>query len=107
MYTRATSKDSAHALIDVIEQFHGFKQTGQMDNAMYLRTFQSHIKAINHLDGGFGVHAPYIQTRIRSAGRDPDDVTIWSQTQDKVKEEFIVKIFPAQTLCSFDCLDSE
>jgi hypothetical protein len=52
MYTGATSKDLAHAFIDAVEQFHGFKQTGRMDNATYLCTFQSHIEAIDHLDGG-------------------------------------------------------
>jgi hypothetical protein len=93
MYTGATSKDLAHALIDAIEQFHGFKQTGRMNNATYLTTFQSHIQAIDHLDSGFGIHAPYIQTRIRSAGMDPDDVTIRSRMQDEVKEEFIAKYF--------------
>jgi hypothetical protein len=91
MYTGATSKDTAHALIDAMERFHAFKQSGCMDNATYLWTFQSLIEAIDHLGGGFGIHVPYIQTKIQNACGDPDNVVLWSQTEDEVKEEFIAK----------------
>jgi hypothetical protein len=39
------------------------------------------------------MHVPYIQTRIKNAGGDANDVTIWSRTQDEVKEEFVAKYF--------------
>jgi hypothetical protein len=48
---------------------------------------------ISHLGGGSGIHVLYIQTKIQSSGLDPGDVTIWSQTKDEVKEEFIAKYF--------------
>jgi hypothetical protein len=44
MYTGATSKDTAHVLIDSMERFHAFRQSGCMDNATYMQTFQSHIE---------------------------------------------------------------
>jgi hypothetical protein len=91
MYTGAASKDTAHALIDAMERFHSFKQLGWMDNATYLWTFQSHIEVIDHLSGVFGMHIPYIQTKIQNAGGDPDNVVLWSQTQNEVKEEFVAK----------------
>jgi hypothetical protein len=93
MYTGAMSKDMAHSLIDAMERFHSFKQSSHMDNATYLRTFQSHFEAIDDLDGGFGIHMLYIETRIKNAGGDPDDVTDWTCGKDEVQEEFFAKYF--------------
>jgi hypothetical protein len=93
MYTGATSKDIADSLIDVMEQFHSFNQSGCTANATYLPMFQSHIKAIDNLDGGFGIHMPYIEIRIKNASGDPDDVAVWTQAKDKVCAEFVAKYF--------------
>jgi hypothetical protein len=79
---RGNLQDTAHALIDAMERFHSFKQSGQMDNTTYLHTFQSHIEVIDHLGGGLGIHVPYIQTKIQNAGGDLDDVALWSRTKD-------------------------
>jgi hypothetical protein len=76
-----------------MERFHGFKQSGQMDNATYLHTFQSHIEAVDHLGGGIGMYVPYIQTKIQNTVGDPDDIALWTCTQDELKEEFVTKYF--------------
>jgi hypothetical protein len=60
MYTGATSKDSVHLLINTMEWFHTFKQTSRTDNATYWQTFQSHVDAIDHLNGDLGVHIYFI-----------------------------------------------
>jgi hypothetical protein len=75
MYTGATSKDTAHSLIDGVEHFHLFKQSSCMDNATYLRTFQSHVEALTILTEDL-VSTCHIKARIKNAGKDPDDVTV-------------------------------
>ena len=60
-----------------MDKFHGFKQGSRMENATYLRTFQSHVEAIDHLDGDFGVHNALIITRMVDNGEDPDDQAAW------------------------------
>jgi hypothetical protein len=93
MYTGATSKDKVHSLIDATQKFHAFKQGSRMENATYLRTFQSHVEAINLLDGDFGVHQALIITRMIDDGEDPDDQEEWVTTKNALKEEVMAKYF--------------
>jgi hypothetical protein len=107
MYTGATSKDTAHALINTMEQFHVFKQSGQMDNATYLCMFQSHIEPVDHLGGGIGIYVPYIQTKIQDTRGDPDDVALWTCTQDELKEEFVIKYSCSSRTPNVNCINPE
>jgi hypothetical protein len=93
MYTGATSKDAVHSLIDAMDQFHTFKQTSRMDNAIYLQTFQSHIDAIDHLNGDFGIHVSYIKARIQEAGSDLKDEAACERTKHEICKEFVAKYF--------------
>jgi hypothetical protein len=64
-----------------------------MDNATYLRTFQSHINAIDHLNGDFGIHMLYIQAHIQETRGDINDVATCKRTKIAVCEEFVAKCF--------------
>jgi hypothetical protein len=75
LYTGATSKDPAHALIDAMEWFHSFKQSGRMDNATYLHTFQSHIEAVDHL----GVALAYTYRISRPRFKAPEETQMMSR----------------------------
>jgi hypothetical protein len=44
-----------------------------------MQAFQSHVEAVDHLNGDLGVHMLYIQAQIQDAGSDPDDVAVWEQ----------------------------
>lgn len=93
MYTGATSKDKIHSLIDAMDKFHSFKQTSRMDNATYLRTFQSHIEAIDHLRGDFGVHHTLIIDRMIEDNEDTDDLDVYMEKRDEIREEVVAKYF--------------
>jgi hypothetical protein len=103
MYTNATSKDTIHSLIEAMEHFYIFKQTIRMDNATC--TFQSHIDAINHLNGDFGIHLSYVRARIQEARGDLNDVAACKQTKAEVRKEFVAKYFLLKSLCIIDCYD--
>jgi hypothetical protein len=64
-----------------------------MDNATFLRMFQSHNDAIDHLDGNFGVSHRLIVTRMLNDHEDPDDLQSYRTAKDAVWEEVIAKHF--------------
>jgi hypothetical protein len=64
-----------------------------MDNATYLRVFQNHIEAIDHLDGDFGVDNALIVTRMIDNNEDPDDKSAWITIKEAVTEEVVAKYF--------------
>jgi hypothetical protein len=76
-----------------MECFYTFKETSQMDNVTNLQTFQSHVEAINHLNGNLGFHMYYIKAQIQEAGSDLNDVAACERTKDEIHEEFVVKFF--------------
>jgi hypothetical protein len=91
MYTGATSKDKIHLLLEAMDRFHAFKQGPCMDNATYLRVFQNHIEAIDHLDGDFGVHNALIVTRMIDNNEDPDNKSAWITIKEAITEEVVAK----------------
>jgi hypothetical protein len=46
------------------------------------------FEAVEHLGGGIGIYVLYIQTKIQNAGGDPDDVALWTRTQDVCRKNF-------------------
>jgi hypothetical protein len=64
MYTRATSNDKIHSLIEAWATFYAFHQTSRMINAEYLHTFKSNINAVEHLNGNIGTDLDFVTQKI-------------------------------------------
>jgi hypothetical protein len=91
MYTSATSKYKIHALYDAIEKLYAFKQGSRIENAIYLQTFQSHVDAINYLNGDFGIHHSIVVAMMVKEGTDITNLNQYQQAMQAARDEYMAK----------------
>jgi hypothetical protein len=93
MYTRATSKNKIHSLIEAQAKFYALYQTSRMTNAEYLHTFKSNIDTAEHLNSNIRTDLDFVTHMILAVGGDTTDQITVVAMKAIFHEEYIAMVF--------------